>query len=242
MTGDRERRSSSRTGTLIGGVCVLLAAALTALVVVDWSPLLSLDGRVARGLHGYAVGHPGVTGAVRFLSDWVWDPWTMRALTALACLWLWRRGERVRAWWCAAAVLVAAAVQQGLKAAVGRTRPVWPDPVDSGHFAAYPSGHALTATVVCGLLLWLAPRSRAVRAAAWAAALVSVAGVGFTRVYLGVHWLSDVAGGWLLGAALAAFTIGAVGRAGGAGGGLAPSGTAGGGRSPASPTTNDSAR
>ncbi|MFB6578372.1 phosphatase PAP2 family protein [Streptomyces sp. NPDC056402] len=188
--------------------CALLAAVLTALVVAQWRPLLAHDERVTRDLHAHAVTHPGVTHLMQVLSDWVWDPWTMRALAALACALLWWRGDRGRALRVALATLAASALQQGLKALVGRERPVWPDPVDSAQYAAYPSGHAMTATVVCGLLLWLLPRPAPGRVrvtwvvAAWAVAVVSVLGVGFTRVYLGVHWPSDVLAGWLLGVAL----------------------------------------
>ncbi|MFJ4777703.1 phosphatase PAP2 family protein [Streptomyces sp. NPDC088762] len=189
-----------------GICCALLAAVLTALVVAEWPPLLAYDDRVARELHGHAVSHPGVTHAARILTDWVWDPLTMRALAAVACVGLWWRGRRERAVLVALITVVALAVQQGLKALVGRARPWWPDPVDTAFFSAYPSGHAMTATVVCGLLLWLLPRQAPRRAvcSAWAAAAVSVLGVGFTRLYLGVHWLSDVVAGWLLGAALVA--------------------------------------
>ncbi|MFI1279980.1 phosphatase PAP2 family protein [Streptomyces sp. NPDC020858] len=184
---------------------LLLATVLTALVVAGWRPLLSYDDRVARDLHAHAVAHPGVTHAMKVLTDWVWDPWTMRALAFLACVLLWWRGDRERALRVALVTVVATAVQQGLKALVGRERPVWSDPVDSAQYLAYPSGHALTATVVCGLLLWLLPHPAPAWAPfAWALAAVSVLGVGFTRVYLGVHWLSDVVAGWLLGVALVA--------------------------------------
>ncbi|MFE5679798.1 phosphatase PAP2 family protein [Streptomyces erythrochromogenes] len=183
--------------------CAVLGAVLTALVVVGWQPLAAWDERVARDLHAHAVAHSGVTRSMRVLSDWVWDPWTMRVLAAAACLLLWWRGDRERALRVALAAVVASLVQQGMKAAVGRERPVWSDPVDSAHYAAYPSGHAMTATVVCGMLLWLIPRPAPKWApAAWAAAAVSVLGVGFTRLYLGVHWFSDVLAGWLLGVAL----------------------------------------
>ncbi|MCX4524534.1 MULTISPECIES: phosphatase PAP2 family protein [unclassified Streptomyces] len=196
-----------------GAGCALLAAVLTVLVVTGWEPVVSYDEQLARDLHASAVSHPGVTDLTRVLTDWVWDPWTMRALAALACFWSWQRGRGRAALRVAVAVLVASGVQQGLKALVDRERPVWSDPLDSAQYAAYPSGHAMTATVVCGLLLWLLPRSAPGTAGnllartAWAVAAVTVLGVGFTRLYLGVHWFSDVVAGWLLGVALVALAI-----------------------------------
>ncbi|MDX3535638.1 phosphatase PAP2 family protein [Streptomyces sp. MB09-01] len=209
-----------------GILAALLISVLTAVVVAGWRPVLCWDVQVAGDLHAHAVAHPGVTQAMRVLSDWVWDPWTMRALAAVACVLLWWRGDRERALRVALATAVATVVQQGLKALTARERPVWPDPVDSAHYAAYPSGHAMTATVVCGLLLWLLPRPSSqplsrplpralpawAPAAAWAVAAVSVLGVGFTRVYLGVHWLSDVVAGWLLGVAVVALATSGSGR------------------------------
>ncbi|WKU48102.1 phosphatase PAP2 family protein [Streptomyces sp. VNUA116] len=192
-----------RTGLVLAAVfCVLLA-----LVTSAWEPLVSLDRQIADGLHPVAVEHPGWTRCVRVLSDRLWDPWTMRAALAVAVLWLVRRRDWLLCAWIAGTSALGTALQQGLKAAVGRARPSWPDPVVTAHYAAFPSGHALTATVTCGLLVWLlrrhGVRAAVLRAAAVVAA-VSVLGVGFTRLYLGVHWLSDVVGGWVLGGALVA--------------------------------------
>ncbi|MET7645189.1 phosphatase PAP2 family protein [Streptomyces sp. NPDC005426] len=191
-----------------GIVCGALALALLALVAARWSPLMRLDRDVAEALHRRAVTEPGLVHVNRILTDWLWDPWTMRALIAVAVFVLWWRGARLPAAWVAVTSLVSSLLQQGVKAAVGRERPRWPDPVDSAHYAAFPSGHAMTAMVGCGLLLWLLRRSGTrpwIRRTALAAAGISVLGVGLTRLYLGVHWPSDVLGGWLLGAALTAF-------------------------------------
>ncbi|MEU5082915.1 MULTISPECIES: phosphatase PAP2 family protein [Streptomyces] len=210
-SGSPPHRAAGRAAVaaaLVLGVCSVL---LLVLVAVRWHPLLALDGDIARATHRWAVRDRAVTQACRVLTDWVWDPLTMRLVCAAAAGWLvWRRAAWWTALWLAGAVALATIVQQSVKAAVGRPRPVWPDPVDSAHYAAFPSGHALTATVVCGLLLWLLRRHGAGRAlwrTAVAAAVVSVAGVGVTRVWLGVHWASDVLGGWLFGALLVALAV-----------------------------------
>ncbi|MEU2263015.1 phosphatase PAP2 family protein [Streptomyces sp. NPDC019645] len=201
----------ARTASLTAVIAVLLLVT----VAVDWPPLVSVDRTVAVELHESALAEPGFTRANQILSDWVWDPWTMRAAVVAVVLALLWRGERLTALWVAAASLTGAAVQQALKALVGRQRPVWAEPVDAAHYAAFPSGHAMTATVTCGLLLWLLARSGAgpvLRRAAALLAAVSVLGVGFTRLYLGVHWLTDVLAGWLLGICLVAVATGSYER------------------------------
>ncbi|MGC9475579.1 phosphatase PAP2 family protein [Streptomyces sp. WG4] len=193
----------SRTALRVTWLLTACSALLLALVALEWRPLIGLDDDIADTTHRWAVEEAGITHAMRILTDWVWDTWTMRLLCAVVVLWLWlRRGDRWTAVWLGATCLLGSLLQQALKAAVDRARPVWPDPVDSAHYAAFPSGHAMTATFVCGLLVWLlhhydAPRG--VRVSALAVAVVSVAGVGVTRVWLGVHWATDVVGGWLLG-------------------------------------------
>ncbi|MFE0643708.1 phosphatase PAP2 family protein [Streptomyces sp. NPDC058877] len=189
-----------RTSAVASGV---LAALLLLLVAVQWSPLLSFDRSVAEALHRSALAHPGFTRLNRVLSDWAWDPWTMRALGAGAAVLLWWRRERRAALWVVGTLLFAVGLEQGLKALVGRDRPRWSDPVDSAQYAAFPSGHALTATVACGLLLWVLALHWRAGWRGWGTlagvAVASVLGVGWTRVYLGVHWPSDVLEGWLLG-------------------------------------------
>ncbi|MFI6106441.1 phosphatase PAP2 family protein [Streptomyces sp. NPDC051310] len=188
------------------------AGVLLVLVAVEWGPLASFDRMVADGLHASAVRSPVFTRVNRVLSDWVWDPWAMRVLIAVVVAWLWWSGERLLALWTAAVALVGAAFQHLLKAVVGRDRPQWADPVDHAHFAAFPSGHAMTAALTCGLLLWLlalhgkGPGTRAWRAVL-AVGVLSALGVGLTRMYLGVHWASDVVGGWLLGVCLVAVSV-----------------------------------
>ncbi|GGQ72493.1 phosphatase PAP2 family protein [Streptomyces flaveolus] len=210
------RPPQPRTVVRTAWALALCSLVLLALVVAEWRPLTGLDDDISRTTHRWAVDETGVTHTMRILTDWVWDPWTMRLLCAVVVVWLWwRREDRRTAVWLAAACLLGSLLQQLLKAAVDRPRPVWPDPVDSAHYAAFPSGHAMTATFVCGLLVWLLHRygaPRGPRLTAMAAAVISVAGVGVTRVWLGVHWPTDVVAGWLLGALVVALAVLAHGR------------------------------
>ncbi|MBG0857259.1 phosphatase PAP2 family protein [Streptomyces spinoverrucosus] len=209
---DSPPRPSVRHTTLRAGIALAsISLLLLVLVAAEWGPVIVLDRVLSRTTHRWAVEESGLTQVCRVLTDWVWDPQTMRVLCAGVVLWLvWRRSAWWTAAWLAVTVAVSTCVQQAMKAAVGRERPVWPDPVDSAHYAAFPSGHAMTATVVLGLLLWLLHHCRAGRTlfrAALAVALVSVAGVGLTRVWLGVHWPTDVVAGWLLGAMVVALAV-----------------------------------
>jgi membrane-associated phospholipid phosphatase len=95
-------------------------------------------------------------------------------------------------------VLVYAAVSV-TKGAIGRPRP--PDRLVSTSGSAYPSGHAAYATayVVLAVIAARVVGTRASRAALVTAGLVAAIAIGATRIYLRVHWWSDVAGGWGLG-------------------------------------------
>ncbi|MEV6765757.1 phosphatase PAP2 family protein [Streptomyces sp. NPDC051105] len=203
---------SDRPAPLLAtAVLALSSALLLALVAGEWPPLVALDEDIADATHRWAVADHGTTHVLRILTDWVWDPLTMRLVCAGVAVWLvWRHSAWRTALWLTLTCALGTVAQQSLKAAVGRPRPQWSDPVDSAHYTAFPSGHTMTATVVCGLLLWLLHRcgtGRALWRTALIAAGISVVGVGLTRVWLGVHWPSDVLGGWLLGALVVALAV-----------------------------------
>lgn len=106
-------------------------------------------------------------------------------------------------------------LQEGLKRLVARPRPeLWPrlytwSPLGNTESFAFPSGHALVSASLYPLLAFvLTRRSRVpVRRAALAMGVLVAFWIGFGRLYLGVHWPTDVLAGWALGAAQAALAM-----------------------------------
>lgn len=127
-------------------------------------------------------------------------------LTVLAVATLLFYGKRRQALVTGAAVTLALIAAEGSKLLFERARP---DLVPHGSVVyshSFPSGHstlsAATFFTLAAVLTSLQPKRRA-KAFIVGVAMVIVAGVGVSRVYLGVHWPSDVLAGWALGAAWA---------------------------------------
>lgn len=128
----------------------------------------------------------------------------MGVLAALAVAWLaWRR-RWPQAGVVAVAALGTAVMGSVMKQVLDRARPPRIDHLVAETSGSLPSGHALGSTVVLGILTAIAFRviRRPVnRAVLVASTVVIIAMVGLSRLYLGVHWATDVLTGWLLGAA-----------------------------------------
>ncbi|MBI4057592.1 MAG: phosphatase PAP2 family protein [Elusimicrobia bacterium] len=94
-------------------------------------------------------------------------------------------------------------LKEALKRLVKRFRPhlwLWPDPA---YGYSFPSGHALGAMVCYGWLAWLLAKSFPQhQTKIFAVSGILIFLIGFSRIYLGVHWPTDVLAGWLLGTLL----------------------------------------
>jgi undecaprenyl-diphosphatase len=91
----------------------------------------------------------------------------------------------------------------GLKAIFERVRPPAATAIAAAQGYSFPSGHAMGSLIVLGSIGYVAlrlPLRWKVKSAVLAALATAVVLVGLSRVYLGVHWLSDIAGGWSAGA------------------------------------------
>jgi undecaprenyl-diphosphatase len=112
--------------------------------------------------------------------------------------------------------LVSTSITTGLlirliKATVDRDRPSLLEPVATAAGKSFPSGHAMGATAVYGALLVafaprMSPRARRTAVAGWFVLVVSIC---FTRLALGVHYITDVVAGFVLGCAWLALSVAA---------------------------------
>lgn len=101
--------------------------------------------------------------------------------------------------WYFLSVIIALQTNSALKVFFLRPRPVGFDPTTFITSSAYPSGHALGITVF-GLLSWWVAKQLAQPKSSWVfLPWIMIVVVGASRVFLGVHWASDVVGGVLFG-------------------------------------------
>lgn len=210
----RVRASDRRFGAralLLAGAFVLIAVPflLLLLLVEDRSTALrELDGGARDQLHSYAVAHSGFVTVMKLLSlSGTSVAWLVIFGPIVGWL-LWRRLPRLAAF-VALTVPLSSLLNNLVKLAVHRTRPALSHPVAHAGGNSFPSGHAQAAIVGYGVLVlvFLPVLHGAWCRLALTAAVVMVLAIGFSRIALGVHYVSDVLAGYALGAAwLAAMT------------------------------------
>ncbi|MGO4598518.1 phosphatase PAP2 family protein [Terrabacter sp. 2RAF25] len=213
-TSDISSRAVSRYGArkMLTAAALLLVvvpfAGLLLLVEDKWSPLATADFTARDQLHQYALTNPAFVAVMRTASD-AGSALSWQIVTALIIIWLvWRRRWRLAAF-TVITIAGSSLLNTAVKAAAHRTRPVVSQPFVHEPGASFPSGHAQAAIVGFGvlLLLFLPRLARPWRRAAVTVAVLMVLLIGFSRVALAAHYVSDVVAGFVLGAAwLAAMT------------------------------------
>ena len=184
---------------LIATSIVFIAAVflfLVIAVVVALSPAVTaIDGNLATWLHVRA--KPQVTDVMATISL-IGAPTTLTIVAVAGSLLLLYRRRYAEAAMLSTVVLGGNFLNFCLKHLIQRGRPVFDDPLFSLPTYSFPSGHAMASTVFYGLLaiyVSVSARQRYAAPVAIGAAVLIVALVSFSRVYLGLHYLSDVLGG-----------------------------------------------
>lgn len=190
---------------LLIGIAVALVGIPFGLLlhqVTTDGPLTELDESAAQWLHDRLVDNEFAEAAMKTVS-FTGKPIFLTAIVGLPALWLFVR----RAYKLVAFLLVVSvgggAIDTAVKVAVGRPRPTFDEPIAEAFGNSFPSGHSMSSLVCYGalLLVFLPLIPNRWRSTAIVATAVWVFAIGFSRLALGVHFISDVLGGYVLGAA-----------------------------------------
>jgi membrane-associated phospholipid phosphatase len=152
----------------------------------------AFDRPVMDALHGLA--SPWLTVAMQLITASASGQVAIGLALGLGIRWWWQAGRRAEAITLLVTLAGSAALGQALKLLFARPRPHLFPWLTAAEGWSFPSGHTLTATVLGGLLAWLVGQRLGSwrRVALWASAELWVVLVGLSRVYLGVHYPSDV--------------------------------------------------
>ena len=203
--------------SLTGLVAIVAAGcgfgALLLLVRWGWPPLASFDRGVVDGLNQAVAGQRVAVTVLTAITNLGGRAVLFWLITVSAATMLIRRNIQL-AVYLVVTGLGALALDPVIKLLVGRIRPMVPTPVAMAPGYSFPSGHTLNATVFYGvmLLVFLPIIPSRLRKLAIGLVIAIVVLVGISRVALGVHYPSDVAGGWLLGVAWLGITAHAFGH------------------------------
>jgi undecaprenyl-diphosphatase len=180
------------------GAAGLIAFALTALTLPLWSGLDQQAGKLLYSLRQPALDHVFI--AFSLLGE---RP-ALMAIATVVTVWLSLRREWHTLKYVALTAVVCLFVPAGFKELFATPRPQFLASVPESY--AFPSGHAMTSVVAWGFLYAVVARQmqRDIRPWLLAAVLTVVVFTCASRLYLGVHWLSDVAGGLTLGCCMLA--------------------------------------
>jgi undecaprenyl-diphosphatase len=129
-------------------------------------------------------------------------------LVAIVSMFLWLTHHRWSVYLLVVGLLGGQVVNNILKLAFGRERPGVVEWVDTVSSKSFPSGHAMSAIIAYGSVAYLVGRlspTAALRRTTWGVAVLIIAAIGVSRMYLGVHYPSDVAAGFVAGVAWLGF-------------------------------------
>jgi undecaprenyl-diphosphatase len=178
----------------------LVFAVLLALIALRSPPLESADHDAAASLNSFVSGHPVLISVVKAVTSLGSTP-VLAGVVALAAIFLAIRRRCRLLGFLLASVAGSFVLDPVLKDLVGRLRPVVAHPIAHGLGRSFPSGHALNSIVCYGaVLLVFLPATRGNWRKAFQIVIVSLLVlIGISRILLGVHFVSDVLGGWAIG-------------------------------------------
>ena len=144
------------------------------------------------------------------------NPTTILVLLAVSALFLWLTQHRYSVYLLMAGIIGGTLINTGLKLIFHRDRPNIVDWVLDVKSQSFPSGHAMMSLIAYGSIAYLVGRlepTRFMRITTWIVTVTIILAIGTSRVYLGVHYRSDVIAGYIGGLAWLSFVTSGITRA-----------------------------
>ncbi|MEO8333934.1 MAG: phosphatase PAP2 family protein [bacterium] len=197
----------------VGGGLVLVALMVWAFAALaDEIPEQGWMERLDHGITGFLQSRGTEGGESFFLAVSLFGAPLLAALEAVVTLVLARRRDWLRAGAVAFSCVGGAALNVTLKQIFHRGRPEYAAEFIAHQSWSFPSGHAMDSLVGYGIMLFLVlehTHDATRRRLLIGSTAIVVALIAWSRVYLGVHYLSDVIAGWLAGGAWLVISVGA---------------------------------
>jgi undecaprenyl-diphosphatase len=178
-------------------VCLYGFAQLVDEVIID-REFDAVDNIVAHELH--AAAQPATTSFFVLITEMGAQVLLVVGVGVGMYFVLRRRWLRLGVW--VAALAGGQALNTLLKAWIARPRPTFADPLATAIYFSFPSGHAMMSLITYGLLayfLFISLRSAWLRVPITAALISLIFLIGLSRLYLGVHYMTDVVAGFVVG-------------------------------------------
>ncbi len=160
-------------------------------------------GTFDRAVRAWVIGHRPVWALAVFrVVTWLGDIRVLASGAAIVALTLVRRGARKRPLVVAIAPFVLSLIVYLLKELYRIDRP--PAGLASALTFSFPSGHTSGSTAVALVIGYVLVREGIAQPLGWLVGILIPLAVGLSRIFLDMHWASDVVGGWMIGSAYAA--------------------------------------
>ncbi|CAN5460204.1 hypothetical protein BH10ACI3_BH10ACI3_01520 [soil metagenome] len=204
MSEKQAEKASFRAGVVAAILSFGMALAAAAILIFAWladevfeGDSIAFDNAVRAFVHGFAT--EWLTAVMQFFS-FVGSPLVVMSATVLLTVTFLVKKQRRSAVVLDVVMIGAIALNYILKTYFVRARPIpyFDTPLPSSF--SFPSGHALFSACFCGIVAWILLKenaNRTVKVIGWTAACLIALFVGLSRIYLGVHYPTDVIAGYL---------------------------------------------
>mgnify|MGYP001604824457 CR=1 FL=1 len=178
-------------------ISLLIFIFILTQILVSGGVLLNLD--LLTGFFVPTIENNFLT-QLSIITGFIFDTITLLIISAIISIFLWIKNNKKESLLFIASMLLTSGIVFVIKNLVQRARPLNPLIYESGF--SFPSGHATTSLVFFGILTYLIlikNKSKLLKFIILCISIFMVALISFSRLYLNVHWMTDIVGGISLG-------------------------------------------